>query len=262
MDVWTLSTPANVSPEQAMADLVRNYAGYEIVSFRRETNAQQQPVFKALIKKAEVPMGADGPPQDSAVGMPAPEDMGPPPPEEAPEEKPEHHDPIKHLTEQIHELTKLVKKVLGEGGDEDGDVDKAVPNSDPAAGKDLPPPVQEPLPQMPGGSSMLSKRLAGKQHTVAVNEDAGNMTIKEAKAELDKEFNPVGFRVAKIVTRHIDGKRQIIAGLVRVSEDDEKDEKHPGWKKIHDKLTDKEGYSEEEADRIDGAIKKKVDAKK
>jgi hypothetical protein len=159
------------------------------------------------------------------------DDSPEPPKEDKPEEK--GNSGLEHKLDKIMDMLQTLV-----GGDETP-ADHAGGES-PVDSKPLPPPVKEPHPAMGGGGGGAMGLFGKKLQLTVERENSKDVKLATAKAELDAEFAPHGFKVAKMVRK--DDK--IIAGLVRNTndlppfmkkdedkdEDDKSDEKKPGEK--------------------------------
>lgn len=201
---------ATVSEADARARLGDKYPGWDVTSFKIEEEDGDRYFVATLDKTAEHP----------PVGI---EDVGPPePPAEGPDEgDSEEPEPPKEeksessgVEAKLDKLLDMMKTLVHGGDDEDPPADKAP----------LPPPVKEPL----GMGGMGMSPFHGKLHLVVAREDDG-IKLAAAKAELDEEFGPHGFRVAKMVRKD----KQVVAALVRANDlppfmkkdDEDKDDK-------------------------------------
>jgi hypothetical protein len=219
VETLTIRKVADVSEAAAKAAIKTKFAGYKIASFKTERAPDGQTYYSALITRTadhpqaglpEPPMPGGLEPDLGSGGdiNDSPEDL-PDAPEDEPKE--DKGDKISELEGKLDHLLNLVEQLTGSG---DEPAEPELPKTEhPKEHHDLPDPAQEPVGPAAGPpmGSMFSKKLAGRMHVTVVRDNSANVKIAAAKAELDAEFNPEGFKVVKMVRR--DDK--IVAGLVR-----------------------------------------------
>lgn len=233
VETLTIRRPSEdfASVAEAKESILKRFAGYRIASFKTEEDHSGQSFYSALItKKSDHPQaGLPEPPMPGGLGpdpaLPSEGDTVDPenvtsednPDAEAAKPKEDKGDSkIHELETKLDHLLNLVEKLTGGEDKPDELAEPELPNTE-HPGKphhELPPPAQEPIgPGAGGPMGMFGSKLAGRMQVTAVRDDAKNVTIKTAKAELDATFNPYGFKVVKMVRR--DDK--IVAGLIRVN---------------------------------------------
>ncbi len=215
---------ATVSEADARARLGEKYPGWAVSHFKIEEEDGHRYFVATLDKTAEHPEAGLADVVDAGPDAgPAPD--APEAPEPPKEEKSESSG-LEHKMDQVLDML----KTLVHGGDDEP----------PADDKPLPPPVKEPMGLGAGGPMGMSP-FHGKLHMVVARDNSSNVKLATAKAELDTEFGPHGFRVAKMVRR--DDK--IVAALVRANE------LPPFLKKDDDDGDDSDKKPEHESDKKD-----------
>ncbi len=190
---------ATVSPQEAKARLAEKYPGYTVKNFKVESSEDGEFYTAALTRQAEHPeIGAE--PLDVGPEPEADESPDSPEPEDKPEPKEDKGDDS-GLEHKLDKIVDMLQTLVGGG-------DPETPES-PVDSKPLPPPVKEPH-GMPSGPSPMGM-FGSKRYLTVVRDNSKTTKMVDAKTELDKEFAPHGFKVAKMVRKD----DTIVAGLVR-----------------------------------------------